>query len=194
MPEVPSAITSIISTLERLGTPYVVGGSFASSAWGVPRQTNDLDIALILDPSNVATLCAALDPDFFIDRQEVAIALDSLDPYRSFQLLHKSEHFKVDAFLPLPTPYFEAELARRERIELTPGVEAWCLSPECTVIRKLNWFELGNRVSDRQWNDIVSVLQAQHGFLDEAFLNEWTAHFSTRELLDEARSQIIKPT
>ena len=38
----------VIQALEELGVAYHVGGSFASSIHGVPRQTHDLDLVVDL--------------------------------------------------------------------------------------------------------------------------------------------------
>lgn len=62
---------------------------------------------------------------------------------------------------------------------------------EDIVLVKLRWFELGNRISDKQWNDIVQVLEVQHGNLDEAYLIKWARHFNVLDLLREAQLQVV---
>jgi hypothetical protein len=42
-------LRAIVGTLEAIGIPYMVVGSFASTAYGEPRSTRDLD--LVIDPS-----------------------------------------------------------------------------------------------------------------------------------------------
>ncbi len=182
--------TDLFSLLDQLGIPYVVGGSFASGSWGNPRQTNDLDIAIKIQPSQVEPLIEGLKDRYMVSRNEIIDALTSSETYRSFQLLHFEQTFKIDVFIPLPSEFVEEEFARSRRIEFLPGVSANCSAPECIVIQKLRWFELGNRVSDRQWNDIVQVLEVQKGLLDEGFLDKWTKHFGLFDLLQSARGQV----
>lgn len=189
---VPAAkvFVQLFGALEGTGVPYVIGGSFASGSWGNPRQTNDLDIAVKIRDDQVETVCEALQDEFMVSANEIREALSSTETYRSFQLLHFQEVFKVDVFVPLPSEYVEEEFARARTIEFLPGIIANCASPECIVIQKLRWFELGNRVSDRQWNDIVQVLEIQKGGLDDDFLDKWSKHFGLFDLLQNARSQV----
>jgi hypothetical protein len=48
------------------------------------------------------------------------------------------------------TDFDKSTFSRKLRIELAPGLLAYCQSPEDMILRKLQWYELGNRVSDRQ--------------------------------------------
>jgi len=43
----------VVSRFEQAGVPYVVAGSFASSAYGVPRSTMDADVVGDLKPDQV---------------------------------------------------------------------------------------------------------------------------------------------
>lgn len=182
--------TELFGHLNQIGIPYLVGGSFASGSWGNPRQTNDLDIAIKIRPDQVDPLIESLKSNYMVSRTDVVKAMSSSETYRSFQLLHFKEVFKIDVFVPLPSQYVDEEFARSRQIEFVPDVFANCASPECIVIQKLRWFDLGNRISDRQWNDIVQVLEVQQGLLDEPFLDRWTTHFGLYDLLQLARDQV----
>jgi len=57
-------------------------------------------------------------------------------------------------------------------------------SPEDTVLRKLLWYRLGGEVSDRQWDDVRSVLDVQGDRLDMEYLRGWADRLSVRDLLD----------
>jgi len=57
-------LREVIESFERLDIPYVVGGSFASSAWGQPRQTRDLDVSLWITSSQVEALTQAFQADW----------------------------------------------------------------------------------------------------------------------------------
>jgi len=182
-------LPAFFKTLDELGIDYLVGGSFASSVWGQPRQTNDLDIALQLDLRAVPNFVAKLSPTFQLFEEEIEQTLADTDEYRAFQLLHQIALFKIDVFVPLLDDYVESEFARGRRVEIIPGVTAKCAAPENVLLRKLRWFVLGNRVSDRQWNDIVQVLEIQAGRLDEIYLDFWASEFGISDLLNEARTQ-----
>ncbi len=48
--------TGIAAILDRLGIRYVIGGSVASSIWGEPRATIDLDLMIEADEFSAASL------------------------------------------------------------------------------------------------------------------------------------------
>ncbi len=47
VPDILAAITPIVEALEELGVPYHIGGSVASSLYGLPRMTIDVDLVAI---------------------------------------------------------------------------------------------------------------------------------------------------
>ena len=189
MTDVARVVKAFLDEVERLGIPYVVGGSFASGAWGDPRQTNDLDVAVWLGAEKVDGLVAALEEEFIVHAEEVRQTLVDPEPYRSFQALHAEEIFKIDVFVPHDTPYVRSEFGRAKRVELLPGLFVLCSTAEDIVIRKLLWYEAGNRVSDRQWNDLMRVLECQAPTLDYAYLGRWAGELGIGELLEKALSE-----
>jgi hypothetical protein len=66
------------------------------------------------------------------------------------------------------------------------GREFVVASPEATIVHKLEWYEMGGRVSGRQWSDIVGVLKQQAGLLDLAYLDRWAAILDVSDLLEQA--------
>jgi hypothetical protein len=82
--------------LDGLGVPYAVGGSLASGAWGEPRSTHDVDVAVDLPLETVPALVAALQTDFFVDETSVREAAERRS---SFNAIHKRLYLKVDVFV-----------------------------------------------------------------------------------------------
>ncbi len=189
MTDVARVVKTFLEQIERLGIPYAVGGSFASGAWGDPRQTNDLDVAVWITPEQGDLLATALQGEFLIYAAEIRQTLADPEPYRSFQALHADEIFKIDVFVPLDTPYVRSEFERAVRVELLPGLFVNCLTAENIVLRKLLWYEAGHRVSDRQWNDILRVLEFQGPKLDYGYLGRWASELGIEGLLESALSE-----
>jgi hypothetical protein len=48
-----AAFARLLEVLDRMGIPYLVGGSVASSAHGVPRTTLDVDLVVDLKPEQI---------------------------------------------------------------------------------------------------------------------------------------------
>lgn len=182
----PLEITAEVSgRLERLGIRHLVGGSFASSAWGEIRATNDVDIAVLLAEDRAHDLTAAFAPPYHISHEGILRALAEPGPYRMAHARHTEESFSIDLFLVRPDEYTLTELDRARRVVIA-DIGVPFSAPENIVIQKLRWYEEGRRVSDRQWNDIVRVLDNQRKTLDYAYLSRWAETFGLGDLLRQA--------
>ena len=68
MPPDPIQVVALVArALERLAVPYLVGGSLASSRYGFPRTTQDVDLVADLTEEHVVPLVNALQDEFYID-------------------------------------------------------------------------------------------------------------------------------
>lgn len=181
-------VLRVVSVLEELGVPYAIGGSLASSAYGVMRATMDADIVADLQPEHVQPFLAALASDFYAD--EAAIR-DAIYRRSSFNLIHYQTAFKVDIFIPKPRPFDRMQLARRMAVVMgtEPGRQVYLTSPEDIVLAKLEWYRLGGEVSDRQWQDIIGVLTVQAEDLDLDYLRRWADQLGVRDLLERALTE-----
>ena len=63
-------------------------------------------------------------------------------------------------------------------------------SPEDTILAKLEWYRLGDEISDRQWRDILGVLAVQGDRLDLAYMRQWAATLDVSDLLERALGEI----
>jgi len=54
------------------------------------------------------------------------------------------------------------------------------------ILRKLEWYEMGGRVSKRQWRDLISILQNKANSLDLAYLDHWGTALRVHDLLSQA--------
>ncbi len=92
-PDLRVTLLRAIEAFEALGLTYCIGGSLASSRYGLPRATNEADLVVGLLPAHVAPLVAALEQDFMIDAQSVSIAIAG---GRSFNIIDYATLDKVD--------------------------------------------------------------------------------------------------
>ena len=176
---------AVCSELEALAVPHVVGGSVASSAHGVPRATNDIDLVAALTLEKVDDFVSSLNHEFYVDAGAVR---DAIMRRGSFNLIHLATMFKVDVFVPSDDPISQSQLTRRVLIELEggDGKVLPLLSAEDVILQKLRWYDLGDRLSERQWSDIVGVLKTQSGSLDTGFVREMVRETGLEELLEKA--------
>ena len=175
----------VLDVLEELKVTYIIGGSFASSTHGFSRATMDIDILAEIKREQSAELVARLGPEFYADEQAIKLAIDAK---RHFNLIHIETGFKVDVFIARPSGFDEKQLERRHLEVITSGPErkAYVATPEDTIVAKLNWYRLGNEVSDRQWQDVIGVIKVQSGRLDLIYLRQWANNLNVLDLLEKA--------
>ncbi|MCK9458086.1 MAG: hypothetical protein M0R80_00210 [Proteobacteria bacterium] len=184
------AAAAVAVALEKLGVRYAVGGSIASSLYGVPRATQDADIVASLNASHAPRLVAALEAEFYVDEEMIR---DAVRRQGTFNVVHLETMFKVDVFVAKDDDWCQEELrrARRERVgDVGAQVELVFASPEDTLLHKLVWFRMGGGVSERQWRDAVGVLRIQGEALDRGYLDTWASRLGVRDLLDKACGEI----
>jgi len=178
----------VTGILERLGVPYLVGGSLASSIHGELRSTNDVDVVADLQDGHVAPLLAALQPDFYVTEQAMR---EALQLGTSFNAIHLPTGVKVDVFVAGDDPFNAERITARQRVRVRtdPPGDLCVDTAEHTVLRKLEWYRRGGEVSERQWRDVLGVLHAQHGQLDAVRLDAWAERLGVADLLARAREQ-----
>jgi hypothetical protein len=175
----------VVDTFDRLGIPYLVGGSLASSLYGIPRATQDVDIVARLGRRDVQPLVSALRETFYLDQQAI---LEAVEQRGSFNLIHLGTFLKVDVFVDKDDEASRAQLERRRRYEIDgdPPRSLVVASPEDVVAHKLYWYRLGDEVSDRQWSDVLGVLRVSGDRLDMEYLRRIATLLGTQDLLERA--------
>mgnify|MGYP001465354168 CR=1 FL=1 len=182
----PIAVTlKVTGVLEKLGVPYLIGGSLASTLYGMVRTTQDSDIITEMRLEHIRPFIAALENEFYIDDEMI---VESIQRNSSFNIIHRESMFKVDIFIPRPRPFQKSQLARvqRQTFQLETALSANFASPEDTILSKLEWYRLGGEVSERQWRDILGVLKTRAGELDLSYLRKWGQELKVADLLERA--------
>jgi hypothetical protein len=188
-PEILAAIEPVITVLQDLDIAYYIGGSLASSAFGVARATLDVDLIADIRSRHIPTLCQRLGTQYYIDEKIVERAVEARS---SFNVVHLDSMIKLDVFIVKDEPFHQEALKRRiqDTLALEPEARLFFLpTPEDIVLFKLQWYEAGERVSETQWNDVLGVIRVQGRKLDFDYLNRWAKQLGLTELLDEAREE-----
>ena len=182
----PLEVTLLVTRVfDELGVDYLIGGSLASTLHGLVRTTQDSDIITNLRLEHVSHFIDKLDQVFYIDDEMIK---EAISRHGSFNIIHRESMFKVDVFIPKPSPFLRSQLGRAQRqtFNLAIDISAKFASAEDTILAKLDWYRLGGEVSERQWRDILGVLKTQAGSLDIAYLQKWAGELGISDLLERA--------
>ena len=173
----------VTRVLEKLGIPYLIGGSLASTLYGMVRTTQDSDIVAEMQLEHLQPFVLALQDEFFVDGEMIA---ESIQRHSSFNIIHRESMFKVDVFIPYPRPFLQSQLARAQNqtFLFDTEISAKFSSPEDIILAKLEWYRLGGEVSERQWRDILGVLKTRAGELDLGYLRKWANELKVSDLLE----------
>jgi len=173
--------------LEQLEIPYAVGGSVASSLHGVPRSTMDVDVAAAIAPRHIDPLCESLGEEFYWSKESIQEAVRRRD---SFNIIELGTMLKMDIFVVGPSGGVE----RAIEVETHGGHRFRVVTAEDIVIEKLRWYRLGGEVSQRQWRDVLGVIEVQGERLDRELLGSLAEAAGLTDLLKKALAEATEDT
>ncbi|HEY1551444.1 MAG TPA: hypothetical protein VGG28_26625 [Kofleriaceae bacterium] len=172
----------LVAATEHARVPFMIAGSFASTAHGLPRTTQDLDV--VIDPPDAGALDALtatlLNDEFYVDPDT---ARDALQHRTMFNAIDRSA-WKVDFILRKARPFSVEEFRRRTAMTML-GVPVFVASAEDTIVAKLEWSQLSGG-SERQRRDVEGILATMGADLDRKHVERWV-----RELGLDAEWQTV---
>jgi hypothetical protein len=142
----------------------MIYGGLASSLWGEPRYTQDVDLVLFLPERRAqAFLRAAARNGFSVD-EDLAIQQLQVSGWARLPFGGPKSPWHLDLALG-DSPFDKSAFARRRQVKLFDRA-AWVASPEDLLLYKL--------VSDRDQDriDSAAVVKRQAA-LDLAYLRKW---------------------
>ncbi len=184
--EIYAALEPVAKAFDELGICYYIGGSVASSVYGMPRATQDVDLITDLKPQHANPLVAKLASAYYIDKEMI---LSAIDKRACFNLIHLDTMIKIDIFIAKDDAYQKKAFQRRREDTLdeeNTSLKFYLLSPEDVILAKLKWFRAGGCVSEQQWRDIQGILKVQEQSLDRKYLLGWAEQLTLDELLKKS--------
>lgn len=171
-------LAALVDLLNRAGVPFMVSGSLASSVHGQPRATNDLDI--VIDPTESALECflASVPPQWYVSHEA---AREAMRTRSMFNIIDTESGWKADLLIRKDRPFSVEEFNRRVRSTFL-GVDAALVTPEDSILSKLEWFTQTN--SDRQFQDALAVATLKGESLDLAYLRRWAGSLGVSKELE----------
>jgi hypothetical protein len=171
--------------LERLGIPYLLGGSLASMLHGEPRATLDVDFALHMTAEQARELAVAMEREFYVLPDAL---VEAARTQGMANVIHRASYLKVDLHVRPRLGHHREEIRRALPMQVgdSEGDTVRVATAEDVVLQKLRWYRLGNEVSDRQWRDVAGVLKSRGSTLDRSYLEHWARELGVSDLLARA--------
>lgn len=190
MIEDPIAIAyKIIDKLNLLNIPYYIGGSVASSLQGEARFTQDIDLVIYLELSQVEVFIETFSSDFYVSDVAVKDAILGVSSY--LNLINFESLEKADIFISRSDDFSRSQMNRRQLYvpEENPEQAFYLCTPEDTILQKLVWMRIAQNESQKQWRDILGVLKIQRERLDLDYLWQWSEYLNISASLNQAIQQ-----
>lgn len=179
-----AAFSPLIEVLDNLNTPYALGGSLASSLYGMQRATLQIDFIAALGQHHEPFLIKELTEHYFFHEQDVQTALQRKT---SFTLIHLQSLLKIVVSLPKSRAFDRQMLHRVRPFVLLEGNRPIpILSPEDMVVLQLEQFKKSGEQSDDVWYDLLGLLKVQGSGLNVVALEKYARVLDVPVLLERA--------
>ncbi len=174
-------ISDATSILRAQNFKFHITGGLASSFYGEPRFTQDVDIVIrVAGGDSITQLIEELALKFIVDRMAIE---DAVKRKSIFQALHEETLIKVDFHVG---EAIQGELGRSREEEILSGVLVPLVSKEDAILSKLIWISKG---STKSHHDVKAMLK-RHGRIDFDYLNAQAAKLGVEEILKELTAKI----
>jgi hypothetical protein len=174
--DINTGLKLVIEKLESAGIEYMIVGSIAGALYGEPRLTRDIDLVIAMSSASVKSLLKVFDPlDFYVPPAD--ILSQEITRCGQTNILHHASGVKADLMFRKNTPHGLEEFARKRRLEILRGVNAWIAAPEDIIIGKLRYYREGG--SEKHLTDIRGILA--NSDIDREYLHRWTSKLGLEE-------------
>ena len=136
--------------------------------------------------NQVNSLVAMLESNYYIEREMI---VEAIKRHSSCNLIHLDTMLKIDIFVTKDRPFDQAVFQRKRKETLDEKHttdEFYLTSPEDVILNKLEWFRMGEESSERQWHDVIGIIQVQGESLDKNYLHHWALELKVLDLLERA--------
>lgn len=179
----------IASTLNSHRVACLLSGSFASSYWGHPRATHDIDFVVEFGREKLLRLGNAikkLGKGFEI----VAKDLETVSDPQMVNVFHEGTGTKIDFWIT-DGEDFSVKYARRRFVTIDK-TRVSLIAPEDLILTKLSWCK--ELRSERHMQDCVGIWRVQKGKLDEGYLKKRATELGITDLLREITTGSLPQT
>jgi hypothetical protein len=166
--------------IESVDLPVFIGGSVATSVWGEPRATLDIDLVIAAEAPDAERLLSAFPseryyaPPVDVVRQTLGRASPS-----GFNIIDMTTSLKADCYARGRDELNLYGFATAEQIDLQEFGRVLVASPTYLISRKLRYFAMSGQ--DKHARDIRGVIMGSADRIDHAVVERWAKESGTLE-------------
>ncbi len=180
----------VVNVLEQMDVSYMIVGSYATSLYGDPRYTQDIDIVVRLERGDIPVLERAFpEPEYYLS---AAAADDAITRSTQFNVIHAGSGNKLDFMIAHRDLWGREQISRRVKRRFLSDLEAHVASPEDLIISKMRYFKEGT--SDKHLRDIAGMLKVSNELIDRAYVEKWATHFDLMDIWEAILDRVEGPT
>jgi hypothetical protein len=169
-------IQLLVDRIGTLGIRYFITGSIASSYYGIPRYTHDIDVVVAISKQDAEEIVRLFSGEGYISQEGIR---DALSGTGMFNFIHAETGLKVDFWIDLGEPFTKSCFARARQVELSEGFWVMMASPEDVLLHKVYWDHL--MPSERQLRDAQGILSVLGEKLDVAYIEKWAKDLGIKD-------------
>lgn len=183
----PDLLSIFIDPLEKNGFDYFITGSIASTIFGEPRLTHDIDLVLTLQTNDIKKFISLFPSSHFYCPPEDIIRIElARKPFSHFNLIDHDSGYKADVYPYTGDPLHAWGFMNRQRIEINSEQNVWVAPPEYVIIRKLQYYREGG--SEKHISDISKMLISDLVKIDYDILNEFIRVYDLQNQMEKVKS------
>jgi hypothetical protein len=167
----------------------MVVGSFASTAYGESRFTQDIDIVVALEMSHVDGLLTAFpSTEYYWNAEAVR---DAIRTNSQFNVIHPTSGNKIDFILPRTDNWGRIHATRRRAVRLLPERDVMIATPEDVILGKLWYYAQGG--GDRHLRDIAGILRVTGAGVDRIEVERWAKELGYLDIWRQIVAKVDGP-
>ncbi len=181
-------LRQVLEVLEEMEITYMVVGSIASSSYGEPRMTQDIDVLVSLTSDDAVPIARAFpSPDYYVSLEAVK---EAIAHGGQFNVIHPTSGNKIDFMMAPRDPWGREQLSRRQRVRILPDTEGYTARPEDIIISKMKYYHQGG--SEKHLRDITGIIKVSGEDVDFKYIAEWAEKLELSEIWEAILRRIEK--
>lgn len=176
---------AVLDACQVAGVGHMLTGAFATSVYGIPRSTKDVDVVLGVGGADAfEKVTAELESLVTFDPQ---IQFDTLTwGRRLVGTARTPPPFKVELYELFDDSFVQEQFRRRRKLYSEQiQRETWLPTPEDVIVQKLRW---GRSKDLDDARDVIAVQTPEA--LDMAYVEGWCERHGTKERLFKVLGEI----